>query len=267
MTVRNGLLSVVLTLIVAALPASPALARGDGDRLPAKWEKRHRLSLERDDARRDPDKDGLSNFGEYRAHTNPRKKDSDRDGRRDGREDYDRDRLRNAAEIRTGNDPGDADTDDDGVKDGREHAGRISALGGGSITIALAAGGSLTAKLGEDLWVECKSEDDEPHHEGGEKPEPAEHPGDDDDLGAGSSDDGDEESEAADDDEAQEADASTNDEEDLDSEEAAFDGAFNAEGGCGASQLKVGAVVHEALVKLTGDGPVLVAIELLAGER
>jgi len=33
--------------------------------------------------------------------------------------------------------------------------------------------------------------------------------------------------------------------------------------GCDVSALKVGAVVHEATVKLTAAGPVLVAIELV----
>ncbi len=103
---RNGLLTTfALTLIVAVVPAAPALAKKDGDCLPDKWEKRHHLNLRANDAARDRDHDGLSNYGEYRAHTNPRRQDSDRDGRRDSREDYDRDKLRNAAEIRTGNDP------------------------------------------------------------------------------------------------------------------------------------------------------------------
>ena len=72
-----------LTLLVAAaaLTASPALARKrDHDKLPDRWERKHHLNLERDDAGRDSDHDGLSNYREYRAHTNPRKRDSDRDG-------------------------------------------------------------------------------------------------------------------------------------------------------------------------------------------
>ena len=67
--------------------------------MPDKWDKRYHLNVKKDDSRRDRDRDGLSNYGEYRAHTNPRKKDSDHDGIKDGREDFDRDHLRNAAEC------------------------------------------------------------------------------------------------------------------------------------------------------------------------
>ncbi len=153
---RLSHLSATFALVVsaAALTASPAVAR-DHDRMPDKWEKRHHLNVKVDDSRRDRDRDGLTNYGEYRAKTNPRKKDSDRDGRRDSREDYDRDKLRNAAEIRTGFDPRDKDSDDDGVKDGRENAGRIVKLSDSSMTIKLAVGGSLTARLGDDLSVDC----------------------------------------------------------------------------------------------------------------
>jgi hypothetical protein len=60
----------VLAVAAAALTAGPALAR-DHDRMPDKWEKRHHLNVKKDDSRRDRDRDGLSNYGEYRAHTNP----------------------------------------------------------------------------------------------------------------------------------------------------------------------------------------------------
>ena len=153
---RLSRLSTTFALVVAAaaLTAGPAPARThDHDRMPDKWEKRYHLNVKKDDSRRDRDRDGLSNYGEYRAHTNPRKKDSDHDGRRDSREDFDRDKLRNAAEIKTGFDPRDKDSDDDGVKDGRENAGKIVTLSGSSITIKLAVGGTLTARLGDELLV------------------------------------------------------------------------------------------------------------------
>ena len=155
---RLSRLSTTFALVVAAaaLTAGPALARThDHDRMPDRWEKRNHLNVKKDDSRRDRDRDGLSNYGEYRAHTNPRKKDSDHDGRRDSREDY---RPRQAAQRRrdqTGFDPGDKDSDNDGVKDGRENAGKIVKLSGSSITIKLAVGGSLTARLGDDLAVDC----------------------------------------------------------------------------------------------------------------
>jgi hypothetical protein len=157
--------------------------------MPDKWEKRHHLNVKKDDSRRDRDRDGLSNYGEYRAHTNPRKKDSDHDGRRDSREDFDRDHLRNAAEIKTGYDPRDKDSDNDGVKDGRENAGKIVALSGSTVTIKLAVGGKLAAALGDGLAIRCApgadsgsgSTPDESTPELGDGDAPV--PGEDDDSG------------------------------------------------------------------------------------
>lgn len=252
------LTTVLLGIAVAALPAAQALAKGDHDGLPDRWEKRHHLNVRADDAARDADRDGLSNYGEYRSHTNPHRANSDRDHRGDGREDYDRDRLSNAQEIKTGNDPGDADSDDDGVKDGREHAGRIVKVGGGSVTIRLAAGGKLTALIGPDLECATGSNgpDREDEHEDagedaasdsaeGEAPDPgerddADEPGADALASAASLDAGD-------------------DFDDEDPGEAAGDTELPV---C-ASALKPGMVVHEAVVMLTGDGLVLVSIELI----
>jgi len=250
---RIGRLLTTLALVIAAtaLTASPALARKrDHDRLPDRWEKRHHLNLAKDDSAGDPDRDGLSNYGEYRAHTNPHRADSDHDGRRDGREDYDRDRLSNATEVRLGLDPGDADSDDDGIKDGRENAGRISAVSEDSVTIALAAGGSVTAALGDELSVHCKGGPDDDAHEG------------DDDADEGEpSDDLDDEDASGDDDEADEEDEDAGDDEDDHLATAARFG--HEHDSCGRSALVVGALVREATVKLTGDGLVLVAVKLV----
>ena len=273
------LASCALLIAVSALTAGPAVAR-DRDRLPDRWEKRHHLNLEKDDSRRDRDRDGLSNYGEYRAHTNPRKKDSDRDGRRDGREDYDRDRLRNTAEIRTGFDPGDADSDNDGTKDGRENAGTIARLSSSSLTIKLAVGGSLTARLGDGLAVDCAPGTPGSDSGSGTGPDPdvpepgedAPEPGEDSEEPGESAEDAeapageDEDTGDAPDDFLLMARASGEDDEELD--EAAFEDAFGDDAGgddiaCGTTTLKPGAVVHKAKVTLTGSGPVLVAIQLL----
>ena len=115
-----------LLVAAAALTASPALARKhDHDRMPDRWEKRYHLNVKKDDSRRDRDRDGLSNYGEYRAHTEPAQ-----EGLRPRRPPRRPRGLRprqaaQRAEIRTGFDPGDEDSDDDGVKDGRENAGKI----------------------------------------------------------------------------------------------------------------------------------------------
>ena len=270
----SRLLSTTALLVsAAALTASPALARDrDHDRLPDKWEKRHHLNLKKDDSRRDLDRDSLSNYGEYRAHTNPRKKDSDRDRRRDDREDYDRDKLRNGAEIRTGFDPGDKDSDNDGVKDGRENAGKIVKLSASSIKIKLAVGGSLTARLGENLAVECAPGDSgstggsdpdvpEPGEDAPEPGEDAEEPGEPGDEDA---------SDAADAGDASIAQEETGEdaENGEDFDDAAFDREFGDDSefgdeSCGTTKLKTGLMVHKAKVTRDGSGKKLVAIQLV----
>jgi hypothetical protein len=246
-----------LTAVAATVPAAAALASSDHDGLPDRWEKRHHLNLRVNDSARDTDHDGLSNYGEYRSHTDPRRRDSDRDHRGDGREDHDRDGLRNTQEIKTGNDPGDADSDDDGVKDGRENAGRITAVGGGSVTILLAAGGKLTARLGPDLL--CATASDKPWSEAppavadGDEDADVPEPGEDDDF------------DAPDDDAP--AQAASLDEDSDPGDDAPDDGVLDPDAMVCASALKVGAVVHEAEVMLTGDGLILVTIDLVEEHR
>ena len=63
-----------LALLVAAtaLCAAPALARKrDHDKLPDRWERKFHLSTKKNDANRDRDRDGLSNFREYRVAHEP----------------------------------------------------------------------------------------------------------------------------------------------------------------------------------------------------
>jgi hypothetical protein len=267
-------LATLLLLIVAtALTASPALARKrDHDRLPDRWEKKHHLNLKRNDADRDRDRDGLSNYGEYRSRTNPRKKDSDRDGRRDRREDHDRDKLANGLEIRFGFDPGDRDSDDDGIKDGRENAGKLTKVSATSVTIKLAVGGRLAARIGEELAVDCGSPP------AGDPPAPGDDAEDDlpaDDGDPSEDDAGDEASDAEDADLGEDAVAAQLPEDELEDgpgdealDDEAFDRQFEddfaaGETDCATSALKAGARVHEATIRRTGSGPVLVALELV----
>jgi hypothetical protein len=265
--------SFALVVSAAALTPGPALAR-DNDRMPDRWEKRHHLNVKTDDSRRDRDRDGLTNYGEYRAKTNPRKKDSDRDGRRDSREDYDRDRLRNAAEIKTGFDPRDKDSDDDGVRDGRENAGKIVKLSAGSVTIRLAVGGSLTAGLGDSFSLKCAPQ---PGSGTGSEPKPSDdtpqpgedapEPGEDDDPG-----DLPELPEDEDTGDAPDASATQEDgEDDEPFDDAAFDQefgeGFDDAAACGSTTLKVGATVHKARVSRSASGPMLVSVALLESRR
>ena len=66
----------------------PRSARVDRnhDRIPDRWECRHNLSLKVKQTRRDPDRDGLNNLGEFQAGDDPHRADSDNDGVRDGNE-------------------------------------------------------------------------------------------------------------------------------------------------------------------------------------
>jgi hypothetical protein len=188
-----------LALLTALAIAGPATAKkrprnhGKGAHtamtLPKQWVKHHKAK----GAKADPDDDGLSNWGEFRAHTNPKKADSDtdgtvdaeedfdgegldngsevdartdprrrdtdRDGTKDGAEDPDKDRLTNATEDRTGNHPRKADSDGDGIEDGDENAGTVQAFDGTNLTIALAVGGTLTAAIDDATELGC---DDDP---------------------------------------------------------------------------------------------------------
>jgi hypothetical protein len=105
----------------------PRSARVDRnhDRLPDRWECRNRLSLKVNQARRDQDRDGLNNTGEFKAGTNPN----------------------------------DADTDNDGVRDGNDVAGTIASFdaSSGTLVINLAGGGSVSGTVNARTELECKS--------------------------------------------------------------------------------------------------------------
>jgi hypothetical protein len=111
----------------------PRSARVDRnhDRIPDRWECRHRLSLTVKQTNRDPDHDGLNNRGEFQA----------------------------------GDDPHRADSDGDGVNDGNEHAGTIQSFvadqgspNTGTLTIALAGNGTVTGKVTGDTRCQVRTE-------------------------------------------------------------------------------------------------------------
>jgi opacity protein-like surface antigen len=146
-----------LALALAAMLVLAASAAAKPQRLPKGWAKKNHVSQ----AARDADGDGLSNWGEWRSGTNPRKRDTDHDGVRDGAEDRDRDGLRNADEVALGADPRKRDSDHDGVRDGGEEydvAGRVASVAGSAVTLRLDGGASVTAKLTDDSVVGCGDE-------------------------------------------------------------------------------------------------------------
>jgi hypothetical protein len=77
----------IAAVLVASLFALPALASssrdGNGDRIPDRWEAKYDLSLNKNQAPRDQDRDGVKNLTEYKDGTNPRKADTDGDGTSD----------------------------------------------------------------------------------------------------------------------------------------------------------------------------------------
>ena len=87
-----------VALCTCALPATASAKKSASPKLPKTFMKKYHVK----GAAADPDRDGLTNLTEYRAHTNPKKKDTDKDGVADASEDYDRDGLDDATEQRAG---------------------------------------------------------------------------------------------------------------------------------------------------------------------
>ena len=137
-------------LVASLMLATFASAGGDRnrDRIPDRWEKQHHLSLKVNQSKRDQDGDGLNNRGEFKANLDPR----------------------------------DDDTDNDGVEDGDENAGTVATFTGGVMTITLAKGGTLAAKVTPDTEIECDDATAKASSDG---------PGDDDNEGDNQNDDGD----------------------------------------------------------------------------
>jgi hypothetical protein len=108
-------------LVIALVVPGTAMARDrDHDHMRDSWERKHHLSTHRANGHRDADRDGLSNLGEFRAHTDPQDADTDDDCIADDDEDADDDGLDNGDEMRDHTGVQNPDSDDDGIEDGAE---------------------------------------------------------------------------------------------------------------------------------------------------
>jgi hypothetical protein len=211
-------IALVMALAIAASMAlaGTALAKDrNHDRIPDRWEKAHHLSLKVKQGGRDQDKDGLKNRGEWRAKLNPR----------------------------------DSDTDNDGVEDGDEDAGTVASFDGTTLTIALAKGGTLSAKVTDQTEVECDDDAGDDRGTDGARTS-SDDPGDDGDgeHGDGPGDNGDDDG----------PDDAAND-----------DGEHDDHGGdsqnedCGPEALVAGTKVLEAELKVIGGEAVWSSVEVL----
>jgi hypothetical protein len=126
---RLGMTWFALALGALALLAMPGLAAAkdrNHDRIPDRWEKRHELSLNVNQARHDQD----------------------------------RDHLRNRAEFLAGDDPRDHDSDDDGVMDGEEQAGTIASFDAatGRLVIDLFGTDTVAGFVTDATEIKCEDE-------------------------------------------------------------------------------------------------------------
>ena len=159
-----------LAALAMALPATAPASDVNDDGIPDRWESGHGLSLKKDQARHDQDRDGLRNRNEFRGRMDPR----------------------------------DADSDDDGIEDGDEGAGTVASFdqATGRLKIDTFGGDSASGLVTDETEIECDREDGEEHgddnrdgdNSGPGNAEDGDGDGDDDSSGPGHGDDeGDEE--------------------------------------------------------------------------
>ena len=145
---RFGFLFATLAaLALIAVPATASAKDRNGSGIPDRWEKSHGLSLKKNQARRDQDRDGLRNKGEWKAKTNPRDRDSDNDGLSDGRE------------VRNGGDPLDG-----GVADLTDGLATVTAWDPATsrLEVTLTAGGSVSGQVTEFTGIRCALPEENP---------------------------------------------------------------------------------------------------------
>jgi hypothetical protein len=219
---------------VMLLPATALARDSNGDKLPDRWERSFNLSLKKDQARRDQDKDG----------------------------------VRNRAEFKHGMSPRDDDSDGDGTEDGSE-AGRVTSFdtATGTLVITLIDGSALSGTVNDSTEIECGASDDATAITSSDDEESDDQSGDDssghgddqsgdDNSGHGDDQSGDDNSGSGDDDEG-------DDDGDHHGDHHGDDDDVDEDANCSTSALTIGALVHEAQLKATSTGAVWDEIELV----
>jgi hypothetical protein len=154
MRLIKGFIAAAIAASLLVIPAG-ALAKSrdrDHDRMPDKWEKKHHLNVRANDARKDPDRDRVSNLSEFRHHTDPQSADTDDDG------------VNDENEIEDHTNPLKDDSDDDGIGDEDEIAGTIVSFTNNVLTIQLpgTGAGTVAGTVTPSTEIECEGDDDAP---------------------------------------------------------------------------------------------------------
>lgn len=230
---RSWLALALGALALLAMPSLAAAKDVNKDRIPDRWEKRHKLSLKVNQAKKDQDRDQLRNRAEFLAGTSPR----------------------------------DVDSDDDGTEDGDEQAGTIESYDPetGRLVIDLFGDETIAGFVTDSTEIKCEdngssaSASSEGSDEGESETSGEEEPGDD-DSGSG---------EESGDDESGD-DESSSGEDDGEDSESGHDGEDGENGDddrlCTTAELVPGAVVEEAELKLENGKAVFEEVELSGKE-
>ncbi|HWA53509.1 MAG TPA: hypothetical protein VG816_04980 [Solirubrobacterales bacterium] len=216
-------------LAMLALPSVAAAKDRNHDRIPDRWEKRHHLSLNVNQARRDQDSD----------------------------------QLRNRAEFLAGDNPRNADSDGDGIPDGEENAGKIASFDAetGKLTIDLFGGETITGLITEETEIECSNSGTASASDSQQGQQ-----GEDDNGGQQGDDDGEQQGEQSGSDDGEEPgdDNGGDGEEPGDDNGGDGSGSGNPGGGtpCTSADLTPGATVHEAELHLENGTAIFEKVEL-----
>jgi len=229
-------ISVALALLVFAIPATASAKRShhktrhavrdrNHNGIPDRWE--HKFHVHK--ATADPDRDGVTNIGEFHDGTNPRDADTDNDGVKDGQD----------------------DANHDGIEDQDEQSGVIDSFDAttGKLTVTLVNGDSLTGTVTSDTEIECEDSTTAPTTTASTR-----HDGEsgDDNSGSGSTQSGDDNS----------GQGSTNSGDDDQGDDNDDQGENENEGNCSTDALQPTTIVKEAELRLTSAGAVFEKIEL-----